>query len=88
MYLSIEIILNGVADSSQHHQLNCLKVPMCTSGLFTFQPELRSGFYTPLQDLAPQPRQISRTNFLAFKFMAIHRSYSYRADFKLWFYAK
>ncbi len=25
MYLSIEIILNGVADSSQHHQLNCPK---------------------------------------------------------------
>jgi hypothetical protein len=48
MYLSIEIILNGVADSSQHHQLNCPKVPICTSGLFTFQPELRSGFYTPL----------------------------------------
>ena len=25
MYLSIEIILNGVADRSQHHQLNCPK---------------------------------------------------------------
>jgi hypothetical protein len=45
MYLSIEIILNGVADNSQHHQLNCPKVPICTSGLFTFQPELHSGFY-------------------------------------------
>lgn len=47
MYLSIEIILNGV-HAKRDHQLNCPKVPMCKSGLFTFQPELRSGFYTPL----------------------------------------
>jgi hypothetical protein len=45
MYLSMEIILKrGCGKYRQHQQLNCPKVPIFTSGLFTFQPELRSGF--------------------------------------------
>jgi hypothetical protein len=52
MYLRIIIILNGVADIyRQHRHLNCQK-PLVRNRLkaFTFQPELRSGYYTPMRE--------------------------------------
>ena len=47
MYLRIEIILNGVHDKHDH-QLNFTKPPCANKKAFTFQPELRSGYYTPM----------------------------------------
>jgi hypothetical protein len=48
MYLWIVIILNGVSDNQSHH-LNCHKAfsPQRLEA-FTFQPEWRSGYNTPV----------------------------------------
>jgi hypothetical protein len=48
MYLRIVIILNGVSDKSGH-QLNLTQSLLAVNKkAFTFQPELRSGSYTPM----------------------------------------
>lgn len=65
MYLSIVIILNGVADIyRQHHHLNCHKAfSQLRLKAFTFQPELRSGYYTPMRERPFIGRYQDSTNF-------------------------
>jgi len=48
MYLRIVIILNGVCDKSEP-PIKFNTKPSCDNKkAFTFQPELRSGYYTPM----------------------------------------
>lgn len=48
MYLRIEIILNGVPDKSGPPIKFNTKPSCANKKAFTFQPELRSGYYTPM----------------------------------------
>jgi hypothetical protein len=48
MYLRIEIILNGVPPTGGPPIKLTQSLLALTRRLFTFQPELRSGYYTPM----------------------------------------
>jgi hypothetical protein len=48
MYIRIEIILNGVPDLSGPPIKFNTKPSCVNKKAFTFQPELRSGYYTPM----------------------------------------